>query len=189
MADVPTPSLSDVATLKALAHPLRLRILGSLRIDGPATATMLARALSTDTGQTSFHLRKLAEAALVEDATELGKGRERWWRASAGATHWDPVALLRDPESESVLLGFEDAALHVWADSLRHFIDTRREWSEEWINAASSADYQIRLTPAGLTQLVGELHDAVERAELGSSAPASAELVTIQVHAFPRRRR
>ncbi len=32
----------DATALKALAHPVRLRMLGMLRIDGPATATRLA---------------------------------------------------------------------------------------------------------------------------------------------------
>jgi len=35
----------DVTALKALAHPVRLRMLGMLRIDGPATATQLAARL------------------------------------------------------------------------------------------------------------------------------------------------
>ena len=49
--DVPTPSLKPARTLgarqvRALAHPLRMRMLDSLR-DGPATASMLARDLAS----------------------------------------------------------------------------------------------------------------------------------------------
>ena len=36
----------DIAGLRALSHPVRLRMLGLLRSEGPATATSLAR----DTG-------------------------------------------------------------------------------------------------------------------------------------------
>ena len=36
----------DPTALKALAHPLRLRMLGLLRIDGPATASGLAERLA-----------------------------------------------------------------------------------------------------------------------------------------------
>jgi hypothetical protein len=35
--------VTDAATLKAVAHPLRARLLGALRFDGPATASELAR--------------------------------------------------------------------------------------------------------------------------------------------------
>ncbi|MFH5822537.1 ArsR/SmtB family transcription factor [Georgenia sp. AZ-5] len=80
MDDATTVRL-DARALKVLAHPLRSRLLSALRLEGPATATALARALSTNTGATSYHLRRLAEAGLVED-TGAGSGRERWWRAA-----------------------------------------------------------------------------------------------------------
>ena len=48
-----------------LAHPLRSRLLDELRLSGPATATTLAAVLHTNSGATSYHLRKLAEVALV----------------------------------------------------------------------------------------------------------------------------
>ena len=35
----------DARSLKLLAHPLRVRIVGSLRADGPATATLLGERL------------------------------------------------------------------------------------------------------------------------------------------------
>ena len=49
--------------VRALAHPLRLRMLESLQ-DGPATASMLARELGESSGATSYHLRALAAAGL-----------------------------------------------------------------------------------------------------------------------------
>lgn len=181
--------LSDLSKLKALAHPLRQRILGSLRVDGPATSTTLARGLGTDTGQTSFHLRRLARDNLVIDAPEMGKGGERWWKTNSGSTTWDPSVLLRDAATESVLVGFEEAAVEVWTQALRDFMQSRREWSPEWVDAASSADYQIRLRATDLVKLVTEVRNAVQRYDLGSAAPADAELVTVQLQAFPRRRR
>ena len=57
-----------------LAHPLRSRLLAELRVRGPATATTLAAVLQTNSGATSYHLRKLAEVALVVDS---GKGSGR----------------------------------------------------------------------------------------------------------------
>ena len=71
----------DPPALKALAHPLRVRILGSLRRTGPATATVLAGRLGESSGLTSYHLRVLAAHDFVVEDTEQGAGRERWWRA------------------------------------------------------------------------------------------------------------
>ena len=68
----PSPIRLDSHSLRALAHPLRLRLVGALRLHGPATATMLARRLDTNSGQTSYHLRQLAEARrLAREADRL----------------------------------------------------------------------------------------------------------------------
>ena len=72
--------------LRALTHPVRLRMLGMLRIDGPATATSLAERLGLNTGATSYHLRQLAEHGFIEDDAAQGSGRERWWKATYTST-------------------------------------------------------------------------------------------------------
>src|SRR5215207_9616099 len=79
----------DIAGLRALSHPTRLRMLGMLRIDGPATATTLASRLGINTGQTSYHLRQLAQHGFVVDDLERGNGRDRWWQAAHQSTVTD----------------------------------------------------------------------------------------------------
>ncbi|WP_067531554.1 winged helix-turn-helix domain-containing protein [Nocardia crassostreae] len=83
MADeVPAPrEITDPAALRALAHPLRQRILRTLAERGPATATGLGAVLGENSGATSYHLRQLAEFGFIEEATELAKGKERRWRS------------------------------------------------------------------------------------------------------------
>src|SRR5690625_7232367 len=72
----------DTETLKAFAHPLRIKIHDRLSSYGSATATQLAEVLHESTGQTSYHLRILAKYGLVEDDPEVeATGRERRWRA------------------------------------------------------------------------------------------------------------
>ena len=58
---------------------MRMRIL-ELLAQAPSTATRLARDIGESTGSTSYHLRALAKAELIEEDTERGSGRERWWR-------------------------------------------------------------------------------------------------------------
>ena len=83
MTAVPEPTRVhlDRAALRMLAHPLRSRLLAELRQHGAATATSLAARLQTNSGATSYHLRKLAEVGVVEDRGE-GTGRSRIWTAS-----------------------------------------------------------------------------------------------------------
>ncbi|MGH3491934.1 MAG: helix-turn-helix domain-containing protein, partial [Sciscionella sp.] len=80
---------TDAAALQSLAHPLRLRLLGLLRLFGPSTATKLAARCGESSGLISYHLRNLADAGLVVQAervdladVEQTGGRERWWKAA-----------------------------------------------------------------------------------------------------------
>ena len=77
----------DASGLKALGHPVRLRMLGLLRIEGPATATTLATRLGLNTGATSYHLRQLAQHGFIVEDAERGNARDRWWRAAHQSTH------------------------------------------------------------------------------------------------------
>src|SRR3712207_4628895 len=93
----------DPASLKALAHPLRLRLLARLRSDGPATATQLAAVVGESSGATSYHLRQLARHGFVADDPARGSGRERWWQAVHRGNSWDPVQFCDDPSTPEAL--------------------------------------------------------------------------------------
>src|SRR3954453_5944861 len=74
----------DSGALRALAHPLRVRIYDILSQYGPQTASSLAERLGESSGSTSYHLRALAKHDLIREATDRGTGRERWWKRPAG---------------------------------------------------------------------------------------------------------
>src|SRR5688500_20312710 len=83
----PAVQVTDVRALRALAHPLRNRLLGQLRLHGPATASQLGRTVGESSGATSYHLRQLAAYGFVEDRKSVveGKGGDR---AARGQTLW-----------------------------------------------------------------------------------------------------
>ena len=64
MASLAEQTCRELATLRALTHPLRTRLLGALRVDGPATASELGRRFGESSGATSYHLRRLARLRL-----------------------------------------------------------------------------------------------------------------------------
>ncbi|MET8143376.1 helix-turn-helix domain-containing protein [Sphaerisporangium sp. NPDC005288] len=76
--------LDDPARLKALAHPMRRRMLRHLNMYGPATSTTLGELLGAKTGTTSYHLRQLEKYGFIEEIPERSTGRERWWRTAGG---------------------------------------------------------------------------------------------------------
>lgn len=76
--------ISDTAVLRALAHPLRQRILTEFEIVEHARAADLADALDEPANSISFHLRVLAKAGIIEAAPEHARDRrDRVWKLAA----------------------------------------------------------------------------------------------------------
>lgn len=69
--------------LKALGHPLRLRVLEALgEADVPMSNRELAQKLGVDPGHLHFHVRMLLKCGLIEQVA-TGKGREKPYRSAA----------------------------------------------------------------------------------------------------------
>ena len=172
--------------LRALAHPLRSRLLGTLRLDGPATATELAARLGTNSGATSYHLRQLAEVGLVEDAPERSTGRDRAWRSSHGSTSWSSTDFDDDPDARAAddwLLRHHANSMGRWVDD---WLESRGEWPSEWRGAADQSDYHLTATPELLSALTAELHAVVRRfIETADPSAPTALPVTVLLQAFP----
>ena len=116
----------DPRALKVLAHPLRSRLLTALRTHGPATATALAHDLATNTGATSYHLRKLASVGLVEE-TEDGRGRERPWRAATDMHGWTERDVAGDPDARTATDWLRRYYLHGFVERYEAWLDAQAE--------------------------------------------------------------
>lgn len=179
----------DARTLRAVAHPLRLRLLNTLREFGPATASKLGERLGESSGATSYHLRQLAESGLVEDAPELGKGRERWWRSVHDGSMFESSDFRThaDPEVRGAIdfVLHETATTH--AQELNTWLGTISDWSEEWQRSWDLSDFKIRLTPELAMELSQKMHDLVEsyRGAVPEDTEDSA-VVRTHLHLFPR---
>ncbi|MFE0175608.1 ArsR/SmtB family transcription factor [Streptomyces sp. NPDC059002] len=179
-------------SLRGLAHPLRMRLLTSLRHDGPGTASQLAARLGESSGATSYHLRQLAEYGFVEDDPERGKGRERWWRSTHQGT-WTDEGLLRNPNPE--VRGALDTLLHEYAtqrsQEVSTWLGTRHEWSQEWIEAADTSDFTLTLTPALASELSHRVHELIESYRALAPEPDTPDVAKVRVHShvFPTRPR
>jgi DNA-binding transcriptional ArsR family regulator len=81
--------------LKALGHPLRVRVLEMLGQEGEwqLTNRELAQRLGVDPGHLHFHVRMLLKAGLIELAAADGRGREKPYRAVAKVFRVSPELL------------------------------------------------------------------------------------------------
>lgn len=89
--------LLDAGALKALAHPLRVRIFDILSQYGPQTASSLAEQLGESSGATSYHLRALAKHDLIREVDGRGTARERWWERPKGSVTISTPEAVRTP--------------------------------------------------------------------------------------------
>ena len=135
----PTPQM-----LRALAHPTRLKMLGMLRIDGPATATTLATRLGINTGQTSYHLRQLAQHGFVVDDDERGNGRDRWWKAAHQSTITGDMPTR--PEDREALDAYMQTVAVIYTQQLQARSRRCRCSRCAWREASTLSDYHVRVT-------------------------------------------
>lgn len=185
-----TRHLDDPRAMRALAHPLRLRALGQLRHDGPATASMLAERMGEAPALLSYHLRQLADHGFIEEAPELARdGREHWWRAAAERTSWSTTDFLGTPERRAAMNALRGEVFRVWAERIQTYLTEEDAWGEDWIDAATAGDHVLELDPDGLRALKAELYEVIERYQREPpEAAGTTEQVMVILQAFPRRR-
>lgn len=181
----------DARSLRGLAHPLRMRLLQLLRLDGPATATGLAARVGENTGTTSWHLRQLAEHGFITEDPERGTRRERWWRAVPESTVLKGAEFLDDPDTRGPLHVVMHEYLNHSFGLAAAFLGEADQWAAEWLSASTLSDWDdLRLSPQRLRELNDELIALVDRYR-DSSDPdhQDSESVIVQLQSFPRRRR
>lgn len=179
----PSQKRLDSDSIRALAHPLRNRILGRLRTDGPATATQLAARLGTNSGTTSYHLRKLAEIGMVAEASDAGDGRDRWWHAVHEFTSWTDAEFRDDPNDRAAadwLIGYQ---LRSATERTQAWLDTQHEWPAEWPSDLS--DYRLYLTADQAKALTRDLHEVALRYRAAGEAARTAGEPVVPVDTPP----
>jgi len=183
---LPEPSVHvrDPQALKALAHPLRGRLLGLLRLDGPSTATLLGHRVGESSGSTSYHLRQLAAHGFVDEVEGLGRGRERWWRAVHRTTYWEPAELLAQPGGREIADELLHQHLGQQARVLAQLAAEEADLHADWRAAVSLNDWALRLTPERSRTLAGELNDVLRRYRDDHEEP-DAPLVHVLLDVFP----
>lgn len=175
----------DATTLRALAHPLRVRLIGRLRMYGPATATRLAHDLGESSGATSYHLRELAKFGLVAEDEERNRGRERWWRAVHRSTYFD---LTMDEDTRATGGEYLRSVARVYSERLLHFADNIEYsadiYGADWADAFTLSDWHLRLTVEQAQQLHQELNQLLDRYRDLPEKPGARRIVS-QLQLFP----
>jgi DNA-binding transcriptional ArsR family regulator len=187
MAALTRKRVDNLATLRALTHPLRTRMLGALRADGPATASELGRRFGESSGATSYHLRQLARYGFVVEDDDQPSRREKRWRAAHELSSWEVADFIDDPASRSALRVLDHERIRWMVGRLQEWYAERQSWSREWVSAAQDSDIILRLRADELAELSRELWEVVARRaeQQRPTDDVEGERVAVYLHAFP----
>jgi len=177
--------ITEPLALRALAHPLRWRLIDVLGTEGSATATRCAEVTGESVASCSYHLGILAKYGYIEPVPGRA-GREKPWRLTSFRQD-----LAAGPGIEGELAA--EAATEAFLDHelARTKAQRRHRGLEppEWQDASCLIGSTIFVTAAELKQLGGELAELATRyagrLEDPASRPADARQVRVFVSAAP----
>ena len=151
---------ADPRVLRAIAHPVRNRILGELEASGPLRAADVAALVGVPANQASFHLRQLAKYGVVEPAPELARDRrDRVWRLVGDQLEVNVSEIEKAPGGP--------AAAAVWrrhaTAEMHALVERAYAPSHEGKPPGSMLQASMRLTPEEVRELGREINDLATR--------------------------
>jgi DNA-binding transcriptional ArsR family regulator len=182
-----TRLITDAAIMRAMAHPARMTILDHLGGDGPATATECAEVVGLSPSATSYHLRALARAGLVEEAPGRGDARERVWRSAVSRGYTvmaerDAAPDVRAAEDELIetMLAWETARA-------RQYLARRDDEPADWYYLAMLNVSALSVTASEMEQLTAAVIELVRpyRKRERPDPPPGARTVSAMLRFFP----
>jgi Helix-turn-helix domain len=160
----------DPMKLRALAHPLRWKLIDLIGAEQTATATRCAEVLGESVASCSYHLSILAKYGYIE-LVPGQTGKEKPWRLTSYEQNLAPAG----PETEWALAA--EAASGAFLDhELARMKDRLRRRSlepAEWQDASSMLGVSTYMTADELEAAAGELSAVVARYEGRASDPES----------------
>jgi DNA-binding transcriptional ArsR family regulator len=178
----------DTGALRALAHPLRVRIYDILSQYGPQTASSLAEKLGESSGSTSYHLRALAKQDLIQECTDRGTGRERWWERPVGGVSFANADAMKTPAGRAATQIVMNEFFRNRQEQLMTFMNAGiASAGEKWESGTMISTATARLTPEQSKELSSKImaliDDAVDKYR--TQTGEDVRPVTIRADLFP----
>jgi predicted transcriptional regulator len=145
-----TRIVSQTESIKALTHPLRIRLIDLFRGGDELTATQCAEATGESVASCSFHLRQLAKYGYLERGE--ARGRERPWRGmrERGITLDAEPA---DREAFAAVVAAGSAFLNDAVERLNAWYARAADDDPEWTKASTQRFTTFWATPEEMREL------------------------------------
>ena len=150
----------EPASLRALAHPTRISLLGALRVHPQLTATEASELIGVSPTNCAFHLRALARFGFVEEA-EGGPGRRRPWRASDVPLAFSDVQ--PDEESAAAARALSDVLIGHWLGRIAAVQAARDEEPPEWRDVLGGSQTVAHATLDEVRAMVEDVREVLGR--------------------------
>jgi DNA-binding transcriptional ArsR family regulator len=177
-------SVDDQRYVKALSHPLRVRILGILE-EQPASPVELSQILDATLGTISYHVRQLNELGLLELVRETPRrgAIEHHYRAKprpkSGGASWDSVSVV----AKQAVVGAELAQtteVATRAAAVGGFDSDHARLERLRLRLDAKGVEQLAKAVAKLVDEAGRIQDAAsKRLANGAAEPTETALVAM----------
>jgi DNA-binding transcriptional ArsR family regulator len=155
------PVMSDPRMLRAVAHPIRGRILDELGATGPMRAADIGEALGIPANQASFHLRQLVKYGAIVPAPEAARDkRDRVYRLpEAHGFRIDVQEMEKQPGGKAAVRVFRDSKA-AWVHRL---VDEAFAFHQEKDTHTTIIQQAMRLTKDEAIEFMREIDEVSER--------------------------
>lgn len=137
--------LTDPLELRALAHPVRIKLLGAVGLRGTLTATEAVEFVGGSPASCAYHLRTLAKYGFLEDAGGDDR-RERPWRLTRAGFSWTEHA--EAPEQRAVSRALGDVVYGEWLENIRRYRATSDLYPADIQEISGGSEIVLYATPA-----------------------------------------
>lgn len=161
--------ITDPKALRALAHPLRWKLISIIGREGAATATQCAEETGESVANCSYHLNTLAKYDYVEHA-EGGQGREKPWRLVSQSQSISDIGV--DKETEMAAQAASAAFLDYALAQIRERSLTAHLEPEGWrlaLGVNNSTDF---MTPAEVVELTDTMTELMNKYKARRNDPS-----------------
>lgn len=166
----------DPKFLRAMAHPLRMKLDQLLSVHGPMTATQLSELVDESPANCSYHLRTMAKWGFIEEV-QGGKGRERLWGPTRGGWGVDPEDLSAEGKAAHRALRAVQRQHLAWQEE--QWTDRKDDFPEQWRHGAFTSDWEGALTAEQLAEISEGFAQVLARAQ---RQPTGADAVRVHIH-------